>query len=217
MRAIVLGGTKGIGKSIVENLKDTCEQVIAAGSSDIDTKSLDSVEQFIKKYNETDVLVLNTGGPPDLKVEDIDDKIWLDYFNSLFLSFFKLIQKTNIKKGGYIFLISSFIVKQPGTELILSSSLRSGFVSLFKSLSKIRKDDDVSFINIAPGPIKTDRLVNLIKKDNMTLDEFSKTMPGKRVPDPDEIGLFVNFIIKNKIKSLNGVTIPFDSGLLESI
>ena len=42
-------------------------------------------------------------------------------------------------------------------------------------------------------------------------------MPGKVVPEPDEIGLFVEFVVKNKIKSLNGVTIPFDSNLLENI
>ena len=217
MKAIVLGGTKGIGKSIVEHLQDTCEHVVVAGSNDINTKSLDSVENFIEKYKETDVLVLNTGGPPDLKFNDIDDKIWLEYFNSLFLSFFKLITKINIRKGGYIFLISSFIVKQPGTDLILSSSLRTGFISLFKSLSKIKKDENISFINIAPGPIKTDRLVKLIKEDKMTLEEFAKSMPGKRIPEPDEIGLFVNFVVKNKIKSLNGVTIPFDCGILDTI
>ena len=99
----------------------------------------------------------------------------------------------------------------------MSSSLRSGFVSLFKSLSKVYKDSNISFINIAPGPIKTERLVNLLKKDNMTLEEFKKTMPGKNIPEPNEIGLFVEFVVKNKIKSFNGVTIPFDSGLLENI
>ena len=46
---------------------------------------------------------------------------------------------------------------------------------------------------------------------------FEKTLPGKKVPDPKEIGLFVKFVVENKIKSFNGVTIPFDSGLLESI
>ena len=99
----------------------------------------------------------------------------------------------------------------------MSSSLRSGFVSLFKSLSKIQKEKNISFINIAPGPIKTERLINLVKNDNMTMEEFKKTMPANNIPEPKEIGLFVEFVVKNNIKSLNGVTIPFDSGLLESI
>ena len=51
----------------------------------------------------------------------------------------------------------------------------------------------------------------------MTIEEFAKTMPGNVIPEPDEIGLFVEFVVNNKIKSFNGVTIPFDSGLLENI
>ena len=42
-------------------------------------------------------------------------------------------------------------------------------------------------------------------------------MPGKKIPEPKEIGLFVQFVVKNKIKSLNGVTIPFDCGISEYI
>ena len=217
MKAIVLGGTKGIGKSIAHNLNKICNNVIAVGRKDIDTTSIESVKNFAKKHTDTDILVLNTGGPPDLKIEEIDDIIWLENFNKLFLSFFNLIKEIKIKKNGYVFLISSFIIRQPGTELIISSSLRSGFVSLFKSLSKVYKDSNISFINIAPGPIKTERLLNLLKKDNMTIEKFAKTMPGNVIPDPNEIGLFTEFVVNNKIKSFNGVTIPFDSGLLENI
>ena len=79
------------------------------------------------------------------------------------------------------------------------------------------KKKKISFINIAPGPIKTKRLINLLKKDNISVEKHAETMPGKHIPSPDEIGLFVEFIVKNKIKSFNGVTIPFDSGLLEGI
>ena len=65
--------------------------------------------------------------------------------------------------------------------------------------------------------MKTDRLANLLKKDNLSIEEHEKTMPGKHIPSPDEVGLFVEFVVKNKIKSFNGVTIPFDSNLLEGI
>ena len=217
MKAIILGGTSGIGKSIAQKLKKHCKKIIITGRKQIDTTSIESVNKFIKKNQKPDVLVLNTGGPPNLKFSDIKNEIWIENFNKLFLSFVNIIKNINVKNNGYIFLISSYIVIQPGTELLISSSLRAGFVSLFKSLSKIKKKSKISFINIAPGPIKTRRLLNLLKKDKITLKKFEKTMPGSNVPDPKEIGLFVEFIVKNKIKSLNGVTIPFDSGLLEII
>ena len=217
MKAVILGGTSGIGKSIAENLNKICTEIVAAGSKDINTSSSTSVNNFIKKNKNPDILVLNTGGPPDLDFKEISSEVWIENFNKLFLSFSSIIKDIQVKDNGYIFLVSSYIIKQPGKELIISSSLRSGFVNLFKSLSKIYSHSKISFINIAPGPIKTKRLVNLLKKENLSLEDFAKTLPGSYLPEPDEIGLFVKFVVENRIKSFNGVTIPFDSGLLESI
>ncbi len=217
MKAVILGGTSGIGKSIAQNLKGICKKVIPLGSRDINTSSLESVEIFCKKYYGPDVLVLNTGGPPDIKFKKIDNELWTENFNKLFLSFSNIIKNIGIKKNGYVFLISSFIIKQPSDELIISSSLRSGFSSLFKSLSIIYAKKNIKFINIAPGPIKTKRLINLIKNDGLTIKKFEKQLPGKKIPEASEIGKFVRFVINNKIISLNGTTITFDSNLIRSV
>ena len=91
------------------------------------------------------------------------------------------------------------------------------FVNLFKSLSKLFSKDQICFINLAPGPIMTKRLKNLLKSEKKTIKSFSKTLPPGLVPHPDEIGLFVKFVIENRIKSFNGVTITFDSGLLKGV
>jgi len=40
--------------------------------------------------------------------------------------------------------------------------------------------------------------------------EFEKSLPMKRLGEPEEIGNFVKAIIENKIKYLTGVTINFD-------
>ena len=61
--AIVLGGSRGIGKAISESLKTINIDVFAASKNDIDTSNLESVREFLKKNNQTDILVLNTGGP----------------------------------------------------------------------------------------------------------------------------------------------------------
>jgi len=217
MKAIILGASSGIGKSIAQNLKGTCKKVISLSSKDVNTSSLKSVQNFCKKYYGPDVLVLNTGGPPDIQFNKIDDKVWIENFSKLFLSFSKIIKDVGIKKNGYVFLISSYIIKQPSDELIISSSLRSGFSSLFKSLSIIYEKKNIKFINIAPGPIKTQRLMNLIKKDGLTIKKFEKQLPGKKIPEASEIGKFVKFVVENKIISLNGNTITFDSNLIRGL
>jgi 3-oxoacyl-[acyl-carrier protein] reductase len=217
MKAIVLGATSGIGKSIAKNLKKTCKKVISLGSKDVNTSSLKSVENFCKKYHGPDVLVLNTGGPPDIHFSKINNEVWIENFSKLFLSFSNIIKDVGIKKNGYVFLISSYIIKQPSDELIISSSLRSGFSSLFKSLSIIYTKKNIKFINIAPGPIKTQRLINLIKKDGLTLNKFANQLPGKKIPEADEIGKFVKFVVENKIISFNGITVTFDSNLIKGL
>ena len=84
-------------------------------------------------------------------------------------------------------------------------------------MSIIYAKKNIKFINIAPGPIKTKRLINLIKKDGSTLKNFERRLPGKKIPEANEIGKFVQFVVKNKIISLNGNTITFDSNLIKGL
>ncbi|MFH0875117.1 MAG: SDR family oxidoreductase [archaeon] len=213
MKSIVLGGTRGIGKQIGIKLAEISTEIVLTGRKDIDTSNLDSVKKFAAQHPYTDVLVLNTGGPEEILFQDATEELWYKYFNQLFLSFVILLQNIKINEGGYVFLISSFNIKEPSQKLILSSSLRLGFVSVFKTLSKINIEKKISYINIAPGPTKTDRLVELLSKTGRTIDDLSNKLPTKRVIDPEEIGIFVKLIVENKISSLNGVTINFDMGL----
>ena len=65
-----------------------------------------------------------------------------------------ILKNIDIKRGGYVFYISSSIIK-PGNSIIISSSLRSAMSSLLKSYSLENLKKDITVINIAPGPIKT--------------------------------------------------------------
>ena len=46
-RAIVLGGSRGIGKAISDSLKSIKIDVFAASKNDIDTSNLDNVKEFL--------------------------------------------------------------------------------------------------------------------------------------------------------------------------
>ena len=49
-RAIVLGGSKGLGASIAKELKKSCKVVTALSSKDIDTSDLQSVKNFLRRF-----------------------------------------------------------------------------------------------------------------------------------------------------------------------
>ena len=205
-KAIILGGSRGIGKAISDSLKTLGIDILATSKNEIDTSNLDSVKRFIDKNNETDILILNTGGPVPKLFSTITEEDWNKYHNQLFVGFCTILQKIKVNDGGYIFLISSNVIKEPNTKLIISSAYRAAFTEVFKVLSKEYAQKNISCVNIAPGPINTDRTRELIEN----VKEFEKTLPMKRLGEPEEIGNFVKGIIENNVKYLTGVTINFD-------
>ena len=205
-KAIILGASRGIGKAISDSLKKLELDVISASRKDIDTSDLESVNKFADQNNSTDILVLNTGGPPIIEFDKITNEDWIKYYNQLFVGFCTLLQKIKVNDGGYIFVITSNVIKEPNSKLIISSAYRSAFSSVFKILSKEFAKSDVSLINIAPGPINTDRTRELV--DDVV--EYANSLPMKRLGEPEEIGNFVSAVVEKEIKYLSGVVINFD-------
>ncbi len=210
-KALVLGGSKGLGKSIAKELKSSCKIVEAFSSKNIDTSNINSVNNFLKRYKKADIIILNSGGPQPIPFENLNKELWYKYFNQLFLSFCLILKNITINKNGYIFFISSSVTKEPNDKLIPSSSLRIAFSSVLKSLSKSYSKKGISVISIAPGPFKTGRVKDLVKN----IKKFEKSLPTGKMGNPKEVGLLVNSIVKNKIRYISGSTIYLDGNLLK--
>lgn len=208
-KILIIGGSKGIGNAVFKNIKSLSKNTHALSSKIIDTSNLESVNNFCKKNKSADVIFLNSGGPPPKPFNEISEQEWLKYFNQLFLGFAIILKKIKIKENGYIFLLSSSIIKEPDYSLLISSSLRVGFWSLLKSLSKEYSKRKISVLNISPGPFKTQRVKQLVKN----LKSYEKQLPTGKIGNPDEIGKFVKFVLENRIKYLTGSTIYFDGNI----
>ena len=51
MKAIVLAGSKGIGKGISDKLNEITEEIVVTSSSDLDTSDISQVKDFVKSQN----------------------------------------------------------------------------------------------------------------------------------------------------------------------
>ena len=207
MKSIVLSSSKGIGKDIADKLTKFGE-VVRTSSSTLDTSNMEQVREFVKKQQQTDVLVLNTGGPPAKDFYEITEDEWFKYYNQLFYSFVYILQNLKINDNGYIFLISSHQIKEPKDTMSLSVAYRIAFSSVLKLWTKQYAKRDISCVNIAPGPIGTERLKNLVGD----ISEYEKKLPFGRTGRVEEISLFISSIIENNIKYMTGVTINMDGG-----
>lgn len=206
MKAIVIGGSRGIGKAISDSLRGINCDVTSTSKKEIDTSDLQSVREFARKNLETDILVLNTGGPPAKEFFSVTQQDWEKYHNQLFLGMCILLQNIKVNDGGYVFLVSSGVIKEPNPKLVISGAYRTALSSVFKILSRDFAKKNISCINIAPGLINTERAKEL----GMDSNEIRESLPMKRLGEPSEIGNFVKSIIQNKIKYLSGVVINFD-------
>ena len=207
-KSIIIAGSRGIGKGISNHLKTISKETITLSSKEFDTSKVSDTNKFIKKYKNADVLVLNTGGPPSTNFYKISNKEWLKYFNQLFLSFAIILRDFKINNNGYIFLVSSFHIREINPNLVISNSLRIAFWSLLKSLTESYAEKNITTINIAPGPFDTERVRSL----NKDIEKLKKKLPLKRLGNTDEIGEIVKNIVNKDIKYLNGTTIFMDGG-----
>lgn len=207
--ALVLGSSRGVGAAIAKELRDAGLSVPEISSQVIDTSNPESVEAFVREHPSTDVLVLNTGGPPKKDFFEVTQEEWQKYHQQLFVSFMTLLQKVEVRDGGYIFLINSHLISEPTEKMTLSVAYRIASWAVLKALSKRFAARQVSCINIAMGPILTDRLKDLTSD----LSALEQKLPMKRAGKPEEVGKFVRSLVEGDIKYLTGVSITFDGGL----
>ena len=99
--------------------------------------------------------------------------------------------------------------------LTISNAYRIALTSIMKTYGIQNLKRNITTLNLALGPIYTDRLKELNK--GSTKKQIGKNLPLGRVGDPSEIGDLVKSIVKNKVKYLNTQTLFIDGGISKSL
>jgi 3-oxoacyl-[acyl-carrier protein] reductase len=176
-----------------------------------------------------DLLVTNTGGPPSGKFEDFEEKAWMDSVNLVFMSHVRLIRAAlpylKASSIGSVLTITSYAVKQPIPNLVLSNSIRAATVGLTKSLALELGPLGIRFNSLLPGWTMTERVQELMgfraeQNGSSVEEEISKITaecPLGRMADPEEIGRAAAFLLSPAASYITGVMLTVDGGIYKGI
>jgi 3-oxoacyl-[acyl-carrier protein] reductase len=249
-KAFVAGASKGLGKACAAALaregarvficsRNAAEaaraaaEIGAAGFAAADVSQAADVESVvaaaIAALGGLDILVANAGGPPARAFEKAGDADWDTGYQLNLMSAVRLIRAAlpalKASGRGRIVNLTGYGVKEPMTDLVVSDAVRAGVTVMAKTIASDLARFGITVNNIAPGPIRTDRLTAIhaarAESAGITLEEqlrrFSDTIPVKRVGEPKEIGDLCAYLCSPQAGYLTGQSIVVDGGINRSI
>jgi 3-oxoacyl-[acyl-carrier protein] reductase len=183
------------------------------------------VGEAARAFGGLDILVTNAGGPPAGAFESFNEAAWQKNIDLTLMSHVRLIQAAlpHLKqsKAASVLTITSYSVKQPIPNLVLSNSIRAATVGLTKSLALDLGSTGIRFNSILPAWTETERVYTLMASraalNKTTLEEEmekqSKDSPLGRMGRPDEFANAAVFLVSPAASYITGVMLTVDGGM----
>lgn len=183
--ALVTGASQGLGFAIAAALvaegasvticaRNPQKVATAANKLGItgyscDVSNAQDIEGLLATLNResrsVDILVVNTGGPPQSTFASTDDAMWRSAFEALWLSSVRLIRGCIPgmlqRRWGRIILVTSISAKEPLPTLTLSNAIRPGLHGLVNTLSRELARDGITVNAVMPGFTLTERVAQV--------------------------------------------------------
>jgi 3-oxoacyl-[acyl-carrier protein] reductase len=254
-RAFVAGSSRGLGYATALLLaKEGCSVMVNSRDEDKvreaaekitretgtqafgvagDVSDASTAEALIKSAVDSlgglDILITNAGGPPAGSFEIFDEDAWKKAIDTSFVSHVRLIRAAlpHLRKSDSpsVLTFTSYTVKQPMLNLVLSNSVRAATVALTKSLALELGRDGIRFNSILPGWTLTERVQHLMEfraQNNKTTveEEMAKQIaeiPLGRVGQPEEFARAAAFLVSPAASYITGVMLNVDGGIVKGL
>ena len=238
---LITGGSRGIGKSIVEvlfnsganvgftfsssesaaheiakNLNSSSQKCIAYKS---DASKLDQceklVESFLNDFETIDVLINNAGITKDNLLmrmgEDDFDKVIEVNLKSVF-NMTKACQRVFLKnRKGSIINMSSVVGVKGNAGQSNYAASKAGIIGFSKSIAQELGSRSIRCNVIAPGFIKTEMTDNL---SDSIIESWTENIPLKRPGESNDVANLCLFLASDLSSYITGQVINVDGGLL---
>jgi 2-deoxy-D-gluconate 3-dehydrogenase len=242
-KALVTGGTRGLGYGIAEGLMEAgCEAVIVGTSDKVQEiaegfcekgfachgvkADLGKRDEIYRCFNESleklggdlDILVTAHGIQRRHSAELFPIEEWDEVINVNLHSVFILCQeagKVMLKKGsGKIITIASMVSWFGGQTIPAYTAAKGGVTQLTKELSNDWLARGVNVNSIAPGYMATEMNAALLDPANPRYALITGRIPAGRWGTPDDMKGAVIFLASHASDYVSGCILPVDGGYL---
>ena len=247
-RFCVGGATSGLGEAIARQLLAEGALVVGVARSQdkldamaaevgtnfqpyaadlTDRTAIDHLTTFLLADG-LDGCVLNAGGPPTGRAEEVTMDQWDEAYDSTLRWKIQLTQALlpKLKKsGGRLLYVESVSIKQPIDNLVLSNALRAAVAGYVKTLSREVGESGLTVNILAPGYHATPRITSVLEKSaeiqGMELAEvkkqFAAETAAKAIGDPADFAALAAYLLSPLGQYITGQTITVDGGLVRHI
>jgi 3-oxoacyl-[acyl-carrier protein] reductase len=183
------------------------------------------VQRTIEAFGGLDILFTNSGGPPPGKFETFDDQCWQKALELNLMSHVRLIRSAlpylRQSPAPSVLAVTSYSVKQPIPNLVLSNSVRAATVGLIKTLALELGSDGIRFNSILPAWTETERVYDLMNNrastNSTTIEEEiakqAKDSSLGRMGTPLEFANAAVFLLSPDASYITGVMLTVDGGM----
>jgi 3-oxoacyl-[acyl-carrier protein] reductase len=182
------------------------------------------VDEAAAKLGGLDLLVTNAGGPPPGRFDSFDEATWQKAVDGSFLAHVRLIRAAlpylRQSKAASVLTVTSYSVKQPIANLVLSNSIRLATIGLTKSLALELGSDGIRFNSILPAWTMTERVDELMaaraRTNETSVEQETQKLAGEsalgRIGQPEEFARAAAFLLSPAASYITGVMLSVDGG-----
>jgi 3-oxoacyl-[acyl-carrier protein] reductase len=238
--ALVTGGAKGIGASIVEKLaannfavvinyassadaaNELVDKIIGKGGQAIAVKAgVSKPEQSkmlfdttLKAFSRVDVLVNNAGVMALSPLAETSDDDFNKQFDVNMKGVFNMLRlaSTQLHEGGSIINLSTSVVGLKLERYGVYAATKSAVETMSAILSKELRGKNISVNCVAPGPTETDLFTE--GKSQEFIDKLANMSPMERLGQPEDIANVVNFLASDEGHWVNGQVLRANGGVI---
>src|SRR5208282_817275 len=189
---------------------------------DADAKAF--IEQGHKALGRVDIMVNNAGSAAGGVIEHLTEDDWEKGLQLKFMGYVRCLRYVlpiMVKQGGgrVVNLIGNDGVKVSYWEIAPGAANAAG-QNLTKSLASQYGKDNISFVVVNPGPVRTERWAGLVKamaRDmKLSYEEADKLAPASiplgRIAESEEVANLVAYLASDLAFFVNGTMIEIDGG-----